>query len=209
MAQPASLSRSRDPGTDALQGADRRRHKRYALSLLGRFMRADRHEYPCRLVDVSVGGASFDSPVRPEIGESVVAYVDELGGLEGHVTRHLGDGFAIQLKATQHKREKLAARITWLINRHDLGGGDARAHDRLIPTKNANLLRLSDDVAFQVTLLDVSLSGANIATEARPAVGSEVVLGKLRAKVVRHHDRGIGVRFIDIQEPEALKRTFG
>lgn len=209
MSQSASPSRSRAPSSDALTGADRRRYKRYALSLIGRFMRADRHEYACRLVDISVGGASIASPVRPDIGENVVAYVDELGSIEGTVARHLSDGFAIQLKATQHKREKLAARITWLINRHELGQGEERGHARLIPTKNSNQLRLSDDVAFQVTLLDVSLSGANIGTEARPPLGSEVVLGKLRAKVVRHHDRGIGVRFLDIQEPDSLKRTFG
>jgi len=53
------------------------------------------------------------------------------------------------------------------------------------------------------------LSGASIATEARPPIGSEVFLGKLKARVMRHHDRGIGVRFLDIQEPEAIKRHFG
>jgi hypothetical protein len=35
-----------------------------------------------------------------------------------------------------------------------------------------------------------------------------VVLGKLRARVMRHHVQGFGVQFIDIQNPAALRRSF-
>lgn len=186
-----------------------RRHKRISLTFQGRFMRADRQEYPCQTVDVSVGSLDLSSPVRPEIGENIIVYVDELGGLEGEVVRHFPGGFAILLRATQHKREKLAARLTWLINRHEFEGAEMREHERVLPENSSSTLKLSDNLTMQVHLLDVSLSGANVATEARPPVGSEVVLGKLRAKVMRHHDRGIGVRFIDIQDADALKRSFG
>jgi hypothetical protein len=60
-----------------------------------------------------------------------------------------------------------------------------------------------------VRQLDVSVSGASVATDARPDVGSEVTLGKLRAKVVRYHEQGFGVQFLDIQNPTALRRYFG
>ncbi|MGE3229664.1 MAG: PilZ domain-containing protein, partial [Hyphomicrobium sp.] len=58
---------------DARIVPDRRRHRRYALALLGRFMRANKQEYPCRLNDVSVGGASLMAPVEVELGERIVA----------------------------------------------------------------------------------------------------------------------------------------
>lgn len=209
MPMQASLVHQLDPGAGLRLGTDRRRHKRYALALLGRFMRADRHEYACRLQDISVGGASISSPVQPEIGEQIVIYLEELGGLEGEVTRHLEGGFAISLRATRHRREKLAARITWLVNRAELGGLEAREHERTAPDQNQNTLKIGDDITLVVSIIDVSLSGANIATEVRPPVGTEVQLGKLRAKVMRHHERGIGVRFLDIQDPEALRRSFG
>lgn len=209
MSMQAGLVRKRDLGANPRLGTDRRRHKRFALALLGRFMRADRHEYACRLLDMSVGGASISSPVQPEIGEHIVVYLDELGGLEGEVTRHIEGGFAISLRVTRHRREKLAARITWLINRADLGGLEEREHERIAPDQNQNTLKLGDDISLVVSIIDVSLSGANIATEVRPPIGTEVQLGKLRAKVMRHHERGIGVRFLDIQEPEALRRSFG
>jgi hypothetical protein len=60
-----------------------------------------------------------------------------------------------------------------------------------------------------VRVLDVSISGASVETEARPAIGAEVVLGKLRARVVRHHVVGLGLEFTDIQNPDALRRYFG
>lgn len=208
MSMPAGLARRRDPGANPRPAADRRRHKRYALALLGRFMRADRHEYACRLLDISVGGASISSPVQPDLGEHVIVYLDELGGLEGEVSRHFDGGFAMALRATRHRREKLAARITWLINRSELGDIDAREHERITPAQMPNTLKISEDVSLSVSIIDVSLSGANVATEARPPIGTEVQLGKLRAKVMRHHDRGIGVRFLDIQEPEAIRRSF-
>src|SRR4051794_30258613 len=109
---------------------DRRRHKRVALTLLGRFMRANKQEYPCKLIDISVGGVAMNSPVELEVGERIVTYFDHLGGLEGRVVRVFPGGFAIELTATQHKREKLAAQITWLMNRNDLDAASERRHER-------------------------------------------------------------------------------
>lgn len=208
---PTTISsiRKKEPMLGPRSAEDRRRHKRYPLSLIGRFMRTDRHEYACKLIDISIGGAALASPVQLERGEQIIAYIDELGALEGVVSRLFEGGFAMELKATRHKREKLAARITWLVNRGEIEGLEARCHERVNPSNTQNLLRLPDGLALRVSLLDVSLSGASIATEARPAIGTELMLGKLRARVMRHHDRGIGVRFLDIQEPDMLRRNFG
>ena len=65
--------------------ADRRRHKRVNITLLGRFMRANKQEYPCKLIDISVGGTAMMSPVAVEDGERIVAYFDHIGGIEGTV----------------------------------------------------------------------------------------------------------------------------
>lgn len=194
---------------DARIVPDRRRHKRYALALLGRFMRANKQEYPCRLNDVSVGGASLMAPVEVELGERIVAYIDDIGGIEGEVVRIFDGGFAIALKASEHKREKLAAQITWLVNKDELGGTFGRRHKRIDATNKTSTLQLVDGSSLDCRVLDVSLSGASIDTEARPQIGDFVQLGKLRCKVMRYHDRGIGVQFVDIPDPEALRRYFG
>lgn len=202
-----STSRTVLPTEGAVQ--DLRRHKRVPLTLLGRFMRANKQEYPCRLVDISVGGAALKSPVSVDDGEAIIVYLEYLGGLEGRVVRQFAGGFAIELNATLHKREKLAAQLTWLINQSELDPGEARRHDRVAPRNPSSSLTLADGNCVACQVLDVSISGAAIATEARPLVGSEVWLAKLRSRVVRHHERGIAVRFMDIQQPTALRRYFG
>ena len=149
------------------------------------------------------------SPVTPEIGERIIASFDQLGGLEGSVVRAFDGGFAISFVATQHKREKLEAQLIWILNRQDLGLPDGRRHDRISLKDKKSCPRLDDGTATDCEIIDVSLSGAAISTTARPAIGDIVTLGKLRARVRRHHDQGIGVEFVDIQEPEALRRHFG
>lgn len=187
---------------------DQRRHRRCDITLLGRFMRANKQEYPCKLIDISVGGAALMSPVTVYADERIVAYVDELGGLEGTVVRVFDGGFAIKLMATQHKREKLAAQLTWLINKPLLTGIEARRHPRFHVAKPQSNLVLVDGTTVPCRVIDVSLSGASLATDTYPPIKSEVSLGKLRARVVRHHETGIAVEFSDIQEPEALRKYF-
>ncbi len=194
---------------DARIVPDRRRHRRYALALLGRFMRANKQEFPCRLNDISVGGASLMAPIEVELGERIVAYIDEIGGIEGAVVRIFDGGFAISLRASEHKREKLAAQITWLINKDQRGGSFGRRHKRTDLVNKTSMLKLADGSGVDCRVLDVSLSGASIGTEARPQIGDIVMFGKLRCKVMRYHDRGIGVQFLDIPDPEALRRYFG
>jgi PilZ domain len=188
---------------------DRRRYKRIAVTLLGRFMRASKEEHACKLVDISAGGAAVTSPVPVAVGERVVAYFDHVGGLEGVVVRTFDGGFAFNISATKHKREKLAAQLTWLANRGVLGSADGRRHERITPTTGEQALQLAEGIVLSCRVLDVSISGASIATPARPEIGSEVLLGKLRARVVRHHAQGLGVQFLDVQNQTVLRRSFG
>ena len=199
----AAMSAQGRPGTD------RRLNQRTPLVLLGRFMRASRHEYPCKLTDISVRGAAVMSPVVVEPGEHIVAYFDHIGGIEGTVVRQFEGGFAVDLIATQHKREKIAATLTWLLNKHELQPSPDRRHERVRAANEKSTLKLDEGISVECSVIDISLSGASIATPARPAIGSEVVFGKLRCRVMRHHDQGIAVAFLDIQEPEAIRKYFG
>ena len=189
--------------------ADRRRHKRVNITLLGRFMRANKQEYPCKLIDISVGGTAMMSPVAVEDGERIVAYFDHIGGIEGTVARTFDGGFAIRLSVTAHKREKLAAQLTWLINRSARLVADDLQHKRNLPGNERSSLQLDEGIVIPCRVLDISISGASLETQARPEIGREVMLGKLRASVTRHHANGIGVQFLDIQNPAALRRYFG
>jgi hypothetical protein len=193
---------------DALQVRDLRKHRRLPLVVGGRFMRADRSEYTCQMKNVSVGGAAVVTAHAPDVGERVVAYFDHLGGLEGAVARITSDGFAFAFKVTEHKREKLAAQIMWLVNRDDFPDELGRVHERIGTRGRRTTLRVEDGVVIDVELLDLSVSGASIGTPARPPIGSFVVAGKTRAIVRRHHEHGIGLQFLTVLSPEALRDSF-
>src|SRR5262249_9170035 len=112
---------------------ERRRFQRVRVNLLGRYMLADPREFPCPVRNMSPGGMALIGPVAGQVGERVIAYVDHVGRLEGVVTRHFQNGFAMTISATKNKRDKLAAQLTWLANRHILGLPEDRRHGRVIP----------------------------------------------------------------------------
>ena len=201
--------RDEDPAGSAQEGPDRRRHKRVEIQCLGRFMRSDKAEYPCKLLNISVGGAAIHSPQAVSLGEHVIAYFDEIGRIDGPVARLIDGGFAMQIQATQHRREKLAAQLTWLINRKTLGIPESRRHDRVVPNNMDSVLTLPDGAQVPVRMLDVSVSGASVAFAGGLPLGTEVFLGRLRARVARTHEQGLALQFMDIQHPLALRKHFG
>jgi len=172
--------------------------------------RLTRDESTCRLVDLSIGGASMLADKVPQMDEDVVLYLEELGVLEGKVIRVGHGNFAINFTASHRRRQKLAAQLTWLLNRHELSEADQRrpGHDRIaLPDKPVSV-ELSDGTMSDRRLLDVSISGASIATTEKPEIGSEIVVGRLPARVVRHHPRGIGVEFSQVQNLGSIYEDF-
>jgi hypothetical protein len=183
---------------------ERRRFQRVRVDLLGRYMLPDRREFPCQVVDMSPGGMALVAPVTGQPGERVIAYVDHLGRLEGHIARILQNGFAMTISATPRKRDKLAAQLTWLANRNILGLPEDRRHGRMVPRNPITRLVLPNGLNVSVRIIDVSQSGAGIATDQRPPLGTLVTLGKVQGRVVRHLEDGFAVEFTRLQHPDFL-----
>ena len=190
---------------------DRRRYKRFDLAVLGRFMLPDQQEFPCRLDNISLGGANITTDVRPNNGDRVLVQCEEIGILEATVIRLFDGGFAVSFRITHRRRQKLAAQLTWLINRHELPATDQRrpGHDHIQLEPKPVSIKMPNGDCCEHNVLDVSISGASIQLEMRPEIGSRVVVGRLPAKVVRHHDRGIGVEFMNIHHFEKIQADFG
>jgi hypothetical protein len=184
---------------------ERRRFQRVRVNLLGRYMLADRREFPCQITDMSPGGMALVAPVNGKAGERVIAYVDHIGRLEGTIARQFPNGFAMTITATPRKRDKLASQLTWLANRHVLGLPEDRRHDRVIPRDPRAVLVLPDGTQSICQIVDMSLSGAAVAGENKPPIGTIVRLGKTQARVIRHVDHGFAVEFTRLQHPDLLE----
>jgi hypothetical protein len=184
------------------QAEERRRFQRVKVHLLGRYMLADRREYPCQVINMSPGGLALFAPGIGNVGERVVAYLDHIGRVEGKITRLLDNGFAMTVNATPRKREKLAAQLTWLANREILNLPEDRRHDRIVPRNALGWLRLEDGSDMQCRIIDLSLSGAALSGPAKPEIGSQVILGRVAAHVIRHIEEGFAIEF---NHPQAIE----
>ncbi|MGB6892597.1 MAG: PilZ domain-containing protein [Xanthobacteraceae bacterium] len=184
---------------------DRRRHQRVKVNLLGRYMLPDRREFPCQVINMSPGGMALIAPMSGAPGERIIAYVDHLGRLEGQIARVFENGFAMTISATARKRDKLAAQLTWLANRHILGLPEDRRHGRIVPRNPVGRLILPNVVNLTCRIIDVSQSGAGIASRERPPIGTLVTLGKVQGRVVRHLEDGFAIEFTRLQHSDFLE----
>jgi hypothetical protein len=186
---------------------ERRRHQRVKVNLLGRYMLPDRREYPCQVSNMSPGGMALIAPVAGNPGDRVIAYVDHVGRLEGVVARQFQNGFAMTVAATPRKRDKLAAQLTWLANRHILNLPEDRRHGRITPKNPIGQLILPNGINLSCRVIDISQSGTAVATNERPEIGAQVVIGKTAGRVVRHLEDGIAIEFIRLQHSDFLEEN--
>lgn len=188
--------------------AERRNFQRVRVKIYGRFMLEDRTEHACQVVDMSPGNVSLRCERLGQPGEKVIAYIDHIGRVEGVVTRTLQDGFAMTVVASERKKDKLAAQLTWLANKHELDLPEDRRHERVAPRNPINILQLTDGRQYQCRIIDLSLSGAAVEIEVKPAIGIQITLGTMRGQVVRHFEEGIAIEFAVVQRPETLDTEF-
>jgi len=188
--------------------SERRNFQRVRVKIYGRFMLEDRTEHPCQVIDMSPGNVALRADRVGEPGEKIIAYIDHIGRIEGVVTRTLQDGFAMTVIASDRKKDKLAAQLTWLANKHELDLPEDRRHERMAPRDPVSALHLSDGRQYQCRIIDLSLSGAAIEIDVKPALGVQVTLGTMRGQVVRHFDDGIAIEFANVQHAETLDQEF-
>jgi hypothetical protein len=176
------------------------RFQRVKVSMLGRYMLADRREFPCQILEMSPGDAKVIAPVSGTVGEKVIAYLDSIGRIEGSITELIDGGFMMEVIASTRKRDKMAAQLTWLANKDILNLPEDRRHERVVPDNRHSTVVLDDGRRYNCKIIDISLSGAAIELAVRPAMGTPVTLGRMRARVIRHFQDGVAVEFASAQE---------
>jgi hypothetical protein len=74
-----------------------------------------------------------------------------------------------------------------------------------VPRNPFARLVLPNGINVSVRIIDVSQSGAGIATDQRPPIGTLVTLGKIPGRVVRHLEEGFAIEFTRLQHPDFLE----
>jgi PilZ domain len=104
---------------------DRRRNERIPLALRGRYMLEGGRDYPCVTRDVSRMGMAIRGVPVGAIGERVIAYLEELGRIEGRIVRRSENWFAIELVASPQKLDRLDEKIIAILRRRTQGAAAA------------------------------------------------------------------------------------
>ena len=180
--------------------AEAAKFQRVKVSVLGRYMLADRREFPCQVLEMSPGDAIVIAPVAGIVGEKVIAYIDHIGRIEGAIIKQIEGGFLMDIAASSRKRDKMAAQLTWLANKDILNLPEDRRHERVVPDNRHSTVVLDDGRRYNCKIIDISLSGAAIELDVRPAMNTPVTLGRMRARVIRHFQNGVAVEFASSQE---------
>jgi len=182
--------------------AERRRFLRVRVELQGRmYIPSQEREERCRIIDMSPGGAQIACDYVPPAETPIILYIDGFGRFEGAVLRPVGDGFGVHFHCTALKRERVAEQLTVLMNKGSVDEAALRRHERSSTRGLARFTRANGDVVA-CEVLDLSLSGVALKTEVRPPVGEVVLIGQMAGKVVRYHENGIAIEFVNPEKAE-------
>ncbi len=191
---------------------ERRSDVRIIVNIAGRFSLADRRNaqgdrrvFACRAVNLSPHAIALASPISGKAGERVMAHIDHLGKLEGIVMRVLTRGFIMSIFASEDERQKLAEKIEWLGKNKNHDALDRRFDQRIVPANPFSWMILPDGRRETCLVLDLSVSGAAISADTVPEIGTELSIGMVASRVVRHFDGGFAVHFIESQRRKTVE----
>ncbi|WP_236841946.1 PilZ domain-containing protein [Bosea sp. PAMC 26642] len=159
-------------------------------------MLTTREEVPCSVIDMSPGGLSLHANVEVKRGERIVAYIDEIGRVEGFVARRTKGGFAMSITATPRKREDLAATLTFQANRADLEIGEQREEPRKPARHDKTEIVLADGTCYVARILNGSSSGGAAISAAPVSVGMKVWIGGRASLVLRSNNSEHAFRYL-------------
>ncbi len=168
--------------------------------------RGNRRKFACRVVGFSPEAITLFAAVSGAIGERVLIYSYEFGGLQGRISRLLDGGFTVNLAGTAEDRTRRMEKLEKyeMIKNHDLP--DRRKHKRIIPKTPHSTLVLADSRQLKCFVIDISVSGAAVSADIEPAIGTPLAVGSIVGIVVRHLADGFAIQFIELQDLESIEQ---
>jgi PilZ domain-containing protein len=170
-------------------------------------MLPDTSEHACKVSALSVEGAIFSSDLSPPVGLPIVAYIETVGRIVGVSGDPTEGGFKVNFTLAGNRRERLASRLASLDKKvEEEEDSEPRRATRYKLSGSSSQLCLPDGRVYTCEVLDISLTGASVKTEILPTLGTCVILGKMRGRIVRYTDHGIAIEFVNPLDQAALAK---
>lgn len=182
-------------------------HGSYSLERLWYDPEGRLRTFACRTTRVSPFRMIVEAPVVGQIGERLTAYFSAFGQFEGTVSDTMQGSFLFKMEMTATDRTRLADKLAWIERKlEDSAVQDAREAARIIPPPSPSRLMLADGTAHNCSIIDISASGAALASDMQPPIGTPLAVGPCVGRVIRTFDTGFAVKFVEKQKPEVLSR---
>lgn len=159
-----------------------------------------RYSLVCSTKGISARGLELCVLVKPQVGDTVDAIFDIIGRLQGQACEHTHVGVIMVLDSEIHAG--LREQFAFLA---DPSLTDAqRRHFRIKPRHPETTIRAAGRTACAAQIIDFSISGACIETDAPLGVGEMIDFARYtRAKIVRAFGGGrFGVEFAQAFRPK-------
>jgi hypothetical protein len=171
---------------------DRRRNRRFSVSLKGRILGSDAGFQECSVVDLSPCGAAVRCSIAPP-EDQVMLYIESVGRVEAICASHKDAILRLRFECSENQRQHIAMALGRLLESGRAVLVRPRREERL-PTADFHFER-ANGARVPCDALDISLRGISLRTPVKPPIGELVVVGRVVGRVVRHHENGIGVQF--------------
>ena len=183
---------------------DQRAHPRIESAIEAKLLINGGQHGRATVRDLSAGGLAFNFDGTVDVGSKVVAHLAGGTRLEGAVARTFEGGFAIALAMSDDKRwrleEKLAA-AGQATEKLDALTLERRLATR-VPGARQSVVCEIGGRRIEARVIDMSLTGVAIETDAALEPGEPVVIGKMRGVIARQDGKRYGVRFLKDAEDE-------
>jgi hypothetical protein len=128
-------------------------------------------------------------------GLAIVAYLEDLGRVEVVSGQPVNGGFRVSFAYSGMRLERLLTRIEYVQKRVS-GAPDQRRHARFEPKDKNSHMTLPDGRSYACEVMDISVSGCAIKTEVMPSLGTYLMVGRMKGRVVRYLETGVGIEFV-------------
>lgn len=177
--------------------ADQREFKRFEIELPGYlFIPADGITIECRIFNLSGGGANVQCQTPPALQTYIVLYIDGFGRFEGVTSRLAKSELGIKFVCNEAKRKRLKDNLMCFVNSGIKDVTRLRRHARA-PGGTSGFFVTRNGQKADCGIIDFSVQGMSLKANVRPPLGDVVSLGKYHGLVIRHHQAGFAVQFLE------------
>lgn len=185
---------------------ERRAFPRLKSRINVRLLVNNAHDGDGVILNFSASGAGVESALEVAPGDRIVLHLEGGSRFEGVVARLFEGGFGIEFGMHESKRQRL-------VNALDAMGEDSAEEMTSLPLKQRVANRVggfrgktvcrTEAGEVECRLIDMSLSGAAIETDANLKVGAAISLGQTKGRIVRRDGKVYGIKFDALNRDDA------